>query len=365
MKRLPAKRHTELAIIVVVLAAVVLAIGLYTAHRVSGERGKGTKPPAATGDNGAPVPAGVAEARKLHEQRDPRALAKWSAILADTKLDKASRGEAAYRIGTLRAQPDPPDLAGAISAFKEAVAVAPGTQWADKAMVGLADVYIKTRNAQEALEPLIAYRAKAKDPNLIKTKLGDVNIAVLFSRYITEVPKSEFYTVQHNDTIEGIVKTVYHGKTTVDLVQESNGIDDPRGIQPDQRLKIVTATFRLVVDKSDNTLTLFAGDTFMKEYPVGTGKYGNTPVGKFHVVFKQKDPMWNNLPFGHPDNILGTRWIKFSNEDETLQGFGIHGTTQPETIGKHSSQGCVRMYNKDVEELSKIVVKGTPVEIVD
>jgi lipoprotein-anchoring transpeptidase ErfK/SrfK len=366
MKRLPARRHAELAIIVVVLAVVVVALGLYTAYRVSGSKSKGGKKNTTGPETPeANVPTAVAQARKLSERGDPRALDAWSAILADAKLDKASRGEAAFRIGTLRAQPDPPDVAGATASFKQAVAVAPHTMWADRAMVAFADLCIKADRPEEAIEPLDAYRANAKDPSLIKAALGDVNIAVLFSPLVTEVPKCEIYTVQSGDSLAKIANTIYKGKTTVDLLQQANRISDPRLLQPGMRLKVVVDSFRIVVDKSDNTLTLFCGDTFFKEYPVGTGKFDMTPVGKFTIVAKEVDPMWKGIPFGDPRNILGTRWMKFTDEEKTLEGYGIHGTTQPDTIGKHSSQGCVRMHNEDVEELYKIVVEGTSVEIVD
>lgn len=365
MKRLPARRHTYLAVIVVVLAVLVVALGLYTARRFPGHKGQGKDKATGADATATNAPPSVADARKLIEQGDPRALDAWSAVLADAKLDKASHGEAALQIGTLRAQPDPPDVAGATAAFKEAVAIAPGTTWADKAMVALADLCIKAEKPEDAVEPLSAYRANAKDPGLIKAKLGDVNIAVLFSPLVTEVPKCETYTVQPGDSLAKIANTIYKKKTTVELLQESNRITDPRLLQPGKQLKVVVDTFRIVVDKSDNTLTLFCGDTFIKEYPVGTGKFDMTPVGKFTIVSKEVDPMWKGIPFGDPRNILGTRWMKFSDEASKLLGYGIHGTTEPETIGKHSSQGCVRMYNKDVEELFKIVVEGTPVEIVD
>ncbi|MBN1916383.1 MAG: L,D-transpeptidase family protein [Verrucomicrobia bacterium] len=366
MKRLPARKHTELAIIVVVLAVVVVALGLWTAYRASGGRSPGkSKGTAKSQAAAANVPAAVAHARTLSEQGDARALDAWTAVMNDATLDKAARGEAAYRIGMLRAMPSPPDVAGATAMFKQAVALAPATTWADKAMTALADLCIKADRAQDALEPLNAYRAKAKDPALIKAKLGDVNIAVLFSPFVTEVPKCEYYTVASGDSLVRIAGRTYNGKTTAELLQEANRISDPRQIRPGDRLKVVVDTFRIVVDKSDNTLTLFCGDTFMKEYAVGTGKFSNTPVGKFTIVSKEVDPMWNGIPYGDPRNILGTRWMQFTDEAGTLRGFGIHGTTEPETIGKHSSAGCVRMHNKDVEELYKIVVKGTPVEIVD
>ena len=66
------------------------------------------------------------------------------------------------------------------------------------------------------------------------------------------------------------------------------------------------------------------------------------------------------IPADSPDNILGSRWMGFD-----LPGYGIHGTTEPESIGKSCTQGCVRMLNSEVEELYDIVPVGTEVTILD
>jgi len=45
--------------------------------------------------------------------------------------------------------------------------------------------------------------------------------------------------------------------------------------------------------------------------------------------------------------------------------YGIHGTTEPESIGSSASHGCIRMYSKHVKELYNMVTYGTPVVIVN
>ncbi|QRM31505.1 L,D-transpeptidase [Microvirga sp. VF16] len=61
-----------------------------------------------------------------------------------------------------------------------------------------------------------------------------------------------------------------------------------------------------------------------------------------------------------PNNPVGSTWI-----DLSVESFGIHGTPEPEKVGKAYSRGCVRLTNWDVEELSKMVEKGTPAEFID
>ena len=66
------------------------------------------------------------------------------------------------------------------------------------------------------------------------------------------------------------------------------------------------------------------------------------------------------VPPDSPENILGTRWLGIDK-----QGYGLHGSVDPTSIGKQVTAGCVRMTNKDVEELFDIVPVGTDVMIVD
>jgi hypothetical protein len=46
-----------------------------------------------------------------------------------------------------------------------------------------------------------------------------------------------------------------------------------------------------------------------------------------------------------------------------VRGFGIHGTNEPRTIGKSASHGCIRMRNRDVQDLFRRVRVGDAVEL--
>lgn len=137
-------------------------------------------------------------------------------------------------------------------------------------------------------------------------------------------------------------------------------------IYPGERLKILQGSFRILVFKSTYTLRLYFNDLFVKEYRVGLGKDDRTPVGRFVIAAKLEKPPWyfrgKLYPFGHPENVLGTRWLGFRNRPG-VSGYGIHGTKDPSSIGKNLSNGCVRMRNPEVEELFALVPRGTQVEI--
>lgn len=189
-------------------------------------------------------------------------------------------------------------------------------------------------------------------------KIEDMNIRLLFSPYIT--PKSLLYEVKPGDTLAKIAKEF---KTTVDLIMRSNNLKDAK-IYPGRKIKVWTAPFTVLVDKSSNTLTLKNEEEIIKTYIVATGKNNTTPVGVFKITNKLTNPPWFKkgavIPPNSPENILGTRWMGFD-----LSGYGIHGTTEPETLGRQVTDGCVRMSNTDVEELYTIIPEGTEVTVID
>ena len=89
-------------------------------------------------------------------------------------------------------------------------------------------------------------------------------------------------------------------------------------------------------------------------------------VGDFTITTKLENPVHfrkdisKAVEAGSDANLLGTRWLGLS-----VVGYGIHGHAVPEDLGKQVSLGCVRMLNKDVEELYDILPMKTKVTIVD
>ena len=67
------------------------------------------------------------------------------------------------------------------------------------------------------------------------------------------------------------------------------------------------------------------------------------------------------VPFGDPQNPLGTRWIAWFSPDGKKTSLGFHGTNEPESMGKMVSEGCVRMRNNDVEVLFEVVPRDSTV----
>jgi hypothetical protein len=100
-----------------------------------------------------------------------------------------------------------------------------------------------------------------------------------------------------------------------------------------------------------------------KVYTVAVGKPSTpSPVGTFTIERRVANPTYQHngkiVPPG-PRNPVGTRWMGLSKH-----GYGIHGTNEPDSIGKSASHGCIRMAKADLEELYPLVAEGDTVELI-
>ncbi|MBI4436053.1 MAG: L,D-transpeptidase family protein [Candidatus Omnitrophica bacterium] len=188
-------------------------------------------------------------------------------------------------------------------------------------------------------------------------RFGNLRLDALLS---STDPNVRTFTIQPGDTLGRIARRF---GVTVGLLKRANRLTGDL-IRPGQKLRVPEMAFRITIDKSDNVLTLWNGEESVKTYRVATGDNNITPVGTFTIVNKVVDPVWYTtgavFPPDSPKNILGSRWMGLSEPS-----YGIHGTTDPLTIGQQVTAGCVRMQNKDVEELFDLIPIGTEVAIVD
>lgn len=212
--------------------------------------------------------------------------------------------------------------------------------------------------AKQAYQKLLYDYPNAENFQKLQDKISFLNIKILFSPIPTS--QSQLYEVASGDSLEKIAKRF---NTTIELIKKANNLSGNL-IKPGSKLKVQNNSFSIVVDKSQNTLTLASGEEVIKIYPVSTGKDNSTPVGTFKIVNKLINPSWYSakgvIPPDSPENVLGTRWLGIDKP-----GYGIHGTDDPSTIGYQCTEGCIRMHNTDAEELYAIVPSGTEVTIID
>lgn len=119
---------------------------------------------------------------------------------------------------------------------------------------------------------------------------------------------------------------------------------------------------RIVVSIPDRKLALIEGGRVVKVYPTAVGRATSpTPSGTFTIVQRISNPGWyapGKVVAPGKGNPLGTRWLGLSRKS-----YGIHGTNDPRSIGRNASHGCVRMRNRDVEDLFTRVAVGDVVEL--
>ena len=105
---------------------------------------------------------------------------------------------------------------------------------------------------------------------------------------------------------------------------------------------------KIIVSIPDRKLAVMESGKVIKIFPTAVGAPKSpSPSGSFKIV-----PPGKTCP-------IGTRWLGLS-----VKGYGIHGTNNPSSIGHNASHGCIRMRNRDVEELFGMVSVGDEVELV-
>jgi lipoprotein-anchoring transpeptidase ErfK/SrfK len=130
---------------------------------------------------------------------------------------------------------------------------------------------------------------------------------------------------------------------------------------------------KIVVDKSDQVLrVLDARGRLLAQYTATIGSARDPlPLGNWKVLHVSPNPDWKMNPAilkgvsddkkaqivpPGPNNPVGVVWIDLSKEH-----YGIHGTSEPQQIGRAQSNGCVRLTNWDAARVALMVKGGTPV----
>jgi lipoprotein-anchoring transpeptidase ErfK/SrfK len=122
------------------------------------------------------------------------------------------------------------------------------------------------------------------------------------------------------------------------------------------------AARQVLVSIPDRKLVVLEGGKVIRTFPVAVGAtVSPSPRGEFKIVNRIANPTYYHpgvvIPAG-ADNPIGTRWLGLNRK-----GYGIHGTSEPKSIGKAASHGCIRLRNRDMEQLFRMVSVGDTVLI--
>ena len=222
--------------------------------------------------------------------------------------------------------------------------------------------------ARRVLHQVLIRRDAQDVRDFVERKIGEINTALLFSD--RAMPEKARHRVASGDLISKMAKR--YGTTQAYLLQ-ANGIARPERLRIGREIWVLDKpAFELTVFKQAASAVLVLNGQFCKRYAVGLGPSADVPAGTFAVRNKVSDPAYRlpdggEVPFGHPQNILGTRWITLSATGETPPArlLGLHGTWDVSSLGRVSGSGRVRFRNADIEELCVLLPDGTPVSIVE
>ncbi|MHC4443492.1 MAG: L,D-transpeptidase family protein [Planctomycetota bacterium] len=206
----------------------------------------------------------------------------------------------------------------------------------------------------------------AKETQRVRKELSDIAAKTIFS---PKVYKDDglvaHHVVRRGEVLAKIAKKY---KVSDDLLADINNIKNKNFIREGQRLKVLNGPFHGCIDKSDHLMHMYIQDVYVRTFRVALGTHNSTPSGKWKVSNHQKNPGWTDpRPGGkrwHPDdpkNPIGEYWIGLHGiEGDAVGqfGYGIHGTIEPETIGRDVSLGCVRLTPKDIALLYKMMTTG-------
>jgi lipoprotein-anchoring transpeptidase ErfK/SrfK len=223
-----------------------------------------------------------------------------------------------------------------------------------------------------------ADRLRPAQSKRIRRALVRLSEKRLFSPDPVKDPLVTMYTVERGDRLGRIAPRF---DVTYRLIERINRVE-ARRVRAGRSLKIARGPFHAVVTKSDYRMDIYVeaaardGEgtpgppwVYVRSFPVGLGENDSTPEGRWRVRegAKLTNPAWTNPRTGKkydaddPEKPIGERWIGLRGIGEYtkgLEGYGMHGTIDPNSIGQQVSMGCIRLREDDVAFVYDLLVAG-------
>jgi lipoprotein-anchoring transpeptidase ErfK/SrfK len=244
-----------------------------------------------------------------------------------------------------------------------------------------------------------ALAAYSKTPGTIEVTLTQADVAGPFVGRIPDDPadQAKLPAMGYSDVMEELSERFHTTKATLVALNSPDtplkagvtikvpnvrpaATDYPSALRPDWKDMLVQLSVssdqpqaaRVVVDKSDGVLRVYDGqDKLVAQFPATMGStHDPLPIGNWKIQGTSYLPTFHYNPElfwdakatdtketlkPGPNGPVGVVWIDLDKEH-----YGIHGTSTPETIGRTTSHGCIRLSNWDAARLSLMVRAGTP-----
>ena len=231
---------------------------------------------------------------------------------------------------------------------------------------------IEPRRRLSAL--LFSGQLDAHDANRVREALTAANARLVFSPgAVAGDPLTQMIRVQPGDRLGAIGSRFNVPYPLLAFINEV----EPSRLRAGQLLKVLRGPIHGRVDADAFILDTYVETgqerIFLQSFPVGLGTDGGTPAGGYTVGRdKVINPSWRNprtgefFPRDHPDIPIGEYWIPLigtSGAAATATGIGIHGTNEPDSIGRQMSMGCIRLGDADIAQVFMMLSEGSRVDV--
>ncbi len=226
----------------------------------------------------------------------------------------------------------------------------------------------KPTEARQALSALLRGELPEAEAAEVRTLLTRIADDTIFGQRVTAGdPLVDTYVVQDGDRLVNIARNY---DVPYEVLLRINGMASASSLRASQKLKVIRGPFHARIIKSKFRLDVYLQDTYVRSFRVGLGSANGTPEGVWRVKNRLENPTYyppasapdkRIIPPDDPGNPLGEHWIGLEGVEGAAvghEGYGIHGTIEPESIGKAVSMGCIRMHNEDIALLYKLLQPG-------
>lgn len=220
--------------------------------------------------------------------------------------------------------------------------------------------------------------AASEGPVLVDYKINDADVK---GPFLKELPTKlddmkPLKALSYTSPLEGLAEKFHMSEELLKALNPGKAFDktgETITVANVPARREIPHIVRIEIDKTGATLKAYeASGGLVAFYPASIGSPDRpTPMGTLKVTGTNEQPTYHynpeykfksvksKRPFDikpGPNNPVGAYWIGLS-----AQGYGIHGTAEPDKVSKSASHGCVRLTNWDARVLGENVKRGTPV----
>jgi lipoprotein-anchoring transpeptidase ErfK/SrfK len=198
-------------------------------------------------------------------------------------------------------------------------------------------------------------------PNVFVAYARVARVSVYGSETSSRVRQTLASPTDDGTLLSFLVRSLHRRRALVYLPTRPNG---SRGWVPRSQVRVYRDPYRVKIDLRGHRLTVWRDGSAVVRAPVGVGRAVTpTPAGTYYIASRIR-PL-------DPGSVYGAFAFGLSAHSNVYARFGfggdgrigLHGTNDPSGVGHDVSHGCIRMTNRAILRLSRMLPLGTPVTI--